>query len=620
MTGPWGGMEERDSYRKPNQCEIAINCNFADGTIKARDGLRKIYNASVTARWQLHLVKKDGRAQYIIGAGPDSGNEVIKFAVWRPSGALIGTIATLGHDGSDEPYSPTWRCSFVDVIIAKRDSLVDLRVHPHRITLIVTAKTTYRFDADGDPTDIHVVDVADDAIKKNSANIAYIKHEPRAKYAIAHFASVVYAGFGVQQAFELDQNLDDEQDLVPEQHVNGDSRSRYPLGPQFGYISDLYDSVGVRGDRFFRVGDREKITGLASFQETLIVFTDESIYAGTGFGKNFAIRPVARGIGCVSHDSIVEVAGSLYFMSHDGVYAFQGAGAQGGTVKLSKSIDSLWSGRKASSFVPGEISTTMKSFGWPFVADNNALELTQGVHVQSANQIWWSIPIKGATPEHYSVTLVLDYANMAWSFNVANSAALSTCMFDGITIKEGNKERVITSTATGDLLEYGWHVDGRDGGTVRGIPLIYQTGRLLADRDYFGAISTVRLKMLSYGKNPASNIPRWFIDGEESHYDAYINNVAQAAADRQAIAGDLRTHPGADDEDGATDNTYFWDETTWNGSIWVGRDWWSNEIENNSIKSRSFRFGVIDNPNTTERKNAVNIQAITLAYSGEDNR
>ena len=207
MTGPWGGMEERDSYRKPNQCEIAINCNFADGTIKARDGLRKIYNASVTARWQLHLVKKGGRAQYIIGAGPDSGNEVIKFAVWRPSGALIGTIATLGHDGSNEPYSPTWRCGFVDVILQDRGGTGNTKAaRSHRVTLMVTSQTTYKIDTDGDPTDVHVVDMEGHAVKSNSANIAYIKHEPRAKYAIAHFASVVYAGFRPQQAFELDQN------------------------------------------------------------------------------------------------------------------------------------------------------------------------------------------------------------------------------------------------------------------------------------------------------------------------------------------------------------------------------------------------------------------------------
>ena len=620
LTGPWGGMEERAAYRKPTQCTLAINCNFADGTIKARDGFRRIYDASTAIRWQLHVVKKDGDAQYIIGVGFDSSDNKVKFASWRPSGAILSSIITLDGDRNHHGRTPSWRCSFVDVIIGHYDSLINKRVHPHRVTLIVTPSTTYKFDADGDSTTVTKVDVSKDAVKDNKVNIAYIKHEPRARFAVDHFNAVVYAGFSPGQAFELDQNLDDEQNLVPEQHVNGDSRSRYSLGPQFGYIGDPHDPVGVRGDRYFRVGDREQITGLASFQETLVVFTDEAIYSGTGFGESFALRPVAKGVGCVSHDSIVEVAGALYFMSHDGVYMFHGGGPQGGVAKISKPIDSLFSGRHQNSFISEEIATLMSGLGWPFTAAATSLELSQGLHVQSSNQIWWSIPITNESAGAYSVTLVFDYINMAWSYNVPNSAAIPSCMFSGVTFKSGNKERVVTSTSDGDLLEYGWYIDGTDGATVRGIPFVYQTGRLMADKDYFGTLSTVRLKMLSGGKNPSSNKPRWFFDGEESHYDGYVNNVAQADSARQAVAGDLRTHPGADDEDGATDNTYFWNATTWNGSKWVARDWWSNEIEHNSVKSRSFRLGIVDNPDTTDRDVAVNVQAITIAYSNEDNR
>lgn len=69
-----------------------------------------------------------------------------------------------------------------------------------------------------------------------------------------------------------------------------------------------------------RKNDGDKITGLAVFQDVLIVFKERSIYQVTfDSSGNPTVTPITYATGCVSHKSIVNVENDVYFMSREGM-------------------------------------------------------------------------------------------------------------------------------------------------------------------------------------------------------------------------------------------------------------------------------------------------------------
>lgn len=75
---------------------------------------------------------------------------------------------------------------------------------------------------------------------------------------------------------------------------------------------------GAKGAIEINVGDTVK--GLKTFRDTLYIFCTNNIFKLTGSSSSdFAIVPVARSIGCLSHDSIQEVGGEVFFLANDGI-------------------------------------------------------------------------------------------------------------------------------------------------------------------------------------------------------------------------------------------------------------------------------------------------------------
>ena len=69
-----------------------------------------------------------------------------------------------------------------------------------------------------------------------------------------------------------------------------------------------------------RKNDGDRITGLAIFQDVLIVFKERSIYQVTfDSSGNPTVTPITYATGCVSHRSIVNVENDVYFMSREGM-------------------------------------------------------------------------------------------------------------------------------------------------------------------------------------------------------------------------------------------------------------------------------------------------------------
>jgi hypothetical protein len=92
-------------------------------------------------------------------------------------------------------------------------------------------------------------------------------------------------------------------------------------------------------------GDPEGITGIASFQGQLYIWTRKSLYTLTGNDPTtFDLYPVSRGIGAISNASIVQVPNDVIFPSERGVHSLRQMNASRLTEStfLSRDIQKLW--------------------------------------------------------------------------------------------------------------------------------------------------------------------------------------------------------------------------------------------------------------------------------------
>lgn len=69
----------------------------------------------------------------------------------------------------------------------------------------------------------------------------------------------------------------------------------------------------------------EQISGMVSGTGKIVAFMPHSIHELYGTGPhNFQMQLISDEIGCVSHYTAITVGGTLYFLSHDGIYRYSG--------------------------------------------------------------------------------------------------------------------------------------------------------------------------------------------------------------------------------------------------------------------------------------------------------
>jgi len=96
------------------------------------------------------------------------------------------------------------------------------------------------------------------------------------------------------------------------------------------YFSALGDAESWNtGADFFDVNkdDGDRITGLAVWQDRLLIFKKRSIYALSGYSADtFEIVPFAKGIGCTNHRSIQETGAGVFWQGEGMVYRLSARG------------------------------------------------------------------------------------------------------------------------------------------------------------------------------------------------------------------------------------------------------------------------------------------------------
>tara|TARA_Y100000310_G_scaffold124081_1_gene122825 strand:- start:1946 stop:3061 length:1116 start_codon:yes stop_codon:yes gene_type:complete len=172
------------------------------------------------------------------------------------------------------------------------------------------------------------------------------------------------------------------------------------------WYSNLADGLGWPLDNIIlpNAGDQTEVTGLAEWQNHIVVFRRGSIslFKLTGVGPTQTPQywQVVRGRGCIAHDTILDdIQGMTMFLAADGFYGFNGSGS---LVYLSRPIERT-------------LRAAIQDSG-------EGLEASHSVHFQRNRQVWLTVP---SWEDGADRVFVMDYSYSppVWSIFEFRTAA-----------------------------------------------------------------------------------------------------------------------------------------------------------------------------------------------------
>lgn len=154
-------------------------------------------------------------------------------------------------------------------------------------------------------------------------------HAPKAKFSIYYQGKHYAAGVdGQPNRLYISKSSDASEFTVttggtqPQPDNSNDPDSGVANVP--GATAFSSDSPGTASANVIDINkfDGDKITGLAKFQDVLVIFKERSIYQLTldSTGTTPTVTAVSKSYGCVSHKSIDNVENDVFFLTRNGVY------------------------------------------------------------------------------------------------------------------------------------------------------------------------------------------------------------------------------------------------------------------------------------------------------------
>lgn len=137
-----------------------------------------------------------------------------------------------------------------------------------------------------------------------------------------------------------------------------------------------------------RTNDGDRITGLKSYQDTLLIFKQRSFHVLNGnSATDLTIQQKSDQYGCISNRCAVVYNQQCLFLDRKGIMRWDGANIS----CASNKIESVFNRMNV-------------------VA---ALDNAVGFHIKRRNEVWFGIPVDGATLNN--LTVVYDYVADAWT-------------------------------------------------------------------------------------------------------------------------------------------------------------------------------------------------------------
>lgn len=162
------------------------------------------------------------------------------------------------------------------------------------------------------------------------------------------------------------------------------------LTPSSVVFSDIGQPETIQDTSNFevRTNDGDRVTALKTFNQSLYVFKERSFNALNGDSpSNFSVSEVSANYGCLSNNCVVIYNDYMLFLDRKGIIEYNGAGIR----TISTPVEPI--------FLRMNVNA----------AKDNAV----GIHHRLRNEVWFGIPVDGAT--FNNLTVVYDYYANAWS-------------------------------------------------------------------------------------------------------------------------------------------------------------------------------------------------------------
>ncbi len=176
----------------------------------------------------------------------------------------------------------------------------------------------------------------------------------------------------------------------------------FSSSPSTVWYSEVGEPANVQAESSFevRTNDGDKIYATKSYNNQLLVMKENSFHKLVGDNSdNYQLIQISDQYGCISNKSVLQYDQKILWLEKKGILEYNGANHQ----IISGPIEGIFRRMNISA----------------------AKEKACGVHNVYRNQLWWGIPVDGATVNN--LTVVYDYLVGAWTFfDGFNAASFAT--------------------------------------------------------------------------------------------------------------------------------------------------------------------------------------------------
>jgi hypothetical protein len=216
------------------------------------------------------------------------------------------------------------------------------------------------------------------------------------------YDQIVVSGFKKDRGVALSNPLAPKQTEVPEELLSL-SRDVLTTTPGHIFVAEpslwrsfpLEDAGGVYW--FFN----EDIVATSNFRDTILVFTEKSLYRIVGHGTATPRREWLADVSLVSARAITRLEAFVFFVGQDGCYITDGASA----TKVSEEMDPLWRSQYRPQ-VTRKAQRELRRTAYPFYVNRRALDGALCINDRERKQIMVSLPSSGFAEN-----------NMVWVWN-----------------------------------------------------------------------------------------------------------------------------------------------------------------------------------------------------------
>jgi len=376
-----GGINENDIQRQQHECADAENITFANGYVEVRPG---IFDAGLGTEEDYlttngELINPHCAGMYIWSDNynrdhtlavkcypPHTTGEIPANQYYFYIDGVANTVSATTMDNGKSEYTRHGFPRFTFAVINYNLYCADGINFIYKISFNQAGDVSITFLS------------AEDGIYSDVTT--YLKEIPSTKYICAHEGRLCLAGDPLYPNRVTCSRPDNPSVFVPDEYLD---------------ISPDYDS---------------KITGLVSFNQQLLIFTDQSIWASTGIASG-SLSQVAYDLGASCQQAIKVAYGGVFFLSKQGLCFFDGGNVTNlSNIKLFKTFKSLDTSRFNE-------------------ASMNALK--------ESNEIWVAVPEKRTRSPHPDDSSARNIVNAIQLVIVYNYAAntFTKYKFNGLNIR-----------------------------------------------------------------------------------------------------------------------------------------------------------------------------------------